>query len=267
MEPGRRLARLVQALTSLELSAFQLAPGHAGAHAQDIADRDALISRAAQPRQVAVTAIVQAADRAIVERGADERRGDRLRGRVARLTALRAAAHAVALQRDLAALQDQEPERAAVGHVVAEAEADVAHLEGQVRERAGVRRERPHRIAAPDDAHRPDLVLVADRRRLVLGCRVHGVLLSRRRLIARGRRHLTKQVMLVRIGLVAQARSRLDNSKSHRQPSRRSILGRHPRGSRLYVSYQESGRSVLASPELCDAQPKPAMPPMRTKPA
>jgi hypothetical protein len=46
-----------------------------------------------------------------------ERRGDRLRGRVARLRALRAAAHAVALQRDLTALQDQEPGRAAAGHV------------------------------------------------------------------------------------------------------------------------------------------------------
>jgi hypothetical protein len=44
--------------------------------------------------------------------------------------ALRAAAHAVALQRDLAGLQDQEPGRAAAGHVVANAEAEVAHLDG-----------------------------------------------------------------------------------------------------------------------------------------
>ena len=152
-----------------------LAPGHTGAHPQDITNRDALVGRAAQPRQVLVAAIVQAADRAIVERGADERRGDRLRGREARPTALRAAAHAVALQRDLAALQDQEPGRAAAGHVVADAEADLAHLKGQVRERTGVRWEWPHRVAAPDDAHRPDLVLVAEGRRLVLGCRVHDV--------------------------------------------------------------------------------------------
>ena len=69
-------------------------------------------------------------------------------------------------------LQDQQPGRAAAGHEVAEAEADLAHLKGQVRERTGVRRERPHRVAAPDDAHRPDLVLVAEGRRLVFGCRV-----------------------------------------------------------------------------------------------
>jgi len=111
------------------LSVLFLAPGHARAHSQDIADRDTLIGRAAQPRQVEVAAIVQAADRAIVERGADERGGERLRGRIARLKALRAAAHAIALQRDLAALQDQEPSRAA-GHVVAETAADVTNLKG-----------------------------------------------------------------------------------------------------------------------------------------
>src|SRR5262245_36844769 len=152
-----------------------LAPGHARAHPHGIADRDPLIGRAAQPRQVEVAAIVQAADRAIVERCADERRGDRLRGRVALPTPLRPAARTVALQRDLAVLEDQEPGRAAAGHVVAEAEADVAHLKGQVRERTGVRWERPHRVAAPDDARRPDLILVAEGRRLVLGCRVYDV--------------------------------------------------------------------------------------------
>src|SRR5439155_12743323 len=58
-----------------------LAPRHAGAHPQDIADRDALVSRAAQLRQVELAAIVKTADRAIVQRSPDERRGDRLRGR------------------------------------------------------------------------------------------------------------------------------------------------------------------------------------------
>src|SRR5262249_24473555 len=113
---------------------------------------------------------------------------------------------AVALQRDLAVLQDQQPHCAAAGHVVAEAAADLAQVEGQVRERTGVRWEGPHRLAATDDAGRPPL-LVADRRRLVLGCRGHGAPPLRRRQMARGRRRLTKQVMLVRIGLVAQARS------------------------------------------------------------
>ena len=159
MAPGRRLARARLQAPDVGASVVFLAPGHARAHPQDIADRDALIGRAAQPRQVEVAAIVQAADRAVVERGADERRGHRLRGREARPTALRAAAHAVALQRDLAVLQDQEPGRAAAGHVVAEAEADVAHLKGQVRERTGVRRQRPHRVAAPDDAVRPAFCL------------------------------------------------------------------------------------------------------------
>src|SRR5437899_8546392 len=101
--------------------------------------------------------------------------GDRLRGREAGPPALRAVAHAVALQRNLAVLQDQQPGRAAAGQVVAEAEAHPAHLKGQVRERTGVRWERPHRVAAPDDAHRPDLVLVAEGRRLVFGCRVQDV--------------------------------------------------------------------------------------------
>src|SRR5215510_4827109 len=54
-------------------------------------------------------------------------------------------------------------------------------------------------------------LLVADRRRLVFGCRVHGALPLRRRQTAQGWRRLTKQVMLVCIGLVAQARSRLDS--------------------------------------------------------
>ena len=88
---------------------------------------------------------------------------------------LRAAAHAVALQGDLAVLQDQEPGRAAAGHVVAEAEADVAHVKGQVRERTGVRRERPHRVAAPDDTVRPGLDLLAVGRHLVIGRRVRDV--------------------------------------------------------------------------------------------
>src|SRR5262249_62209439 len=100
------------------------------------------------------------------------RRGHRLRSRVARWAALRAAAHTLALQRDLAVLQDQEPGRAPAGHVVLETETEVAPLKGQVRERTGVRWERPHRVAAPADAHRPDLVLVAGGRRLVLGRRV-----------------------------------------------------------------------------------------------
>ena len=159
------------------LSVVFLAPGHARAHPHDIADRDAFICRAAQPRQIEVAAIVQATDRAIVERGADERRGHRLRRRVARPTALRAAAHTVALQRDLAVLQNQEPGRAAAGHVVANAEAEVTHLKGQVRERAGVRWERPHRVAAPDDAMRP----VAEGRRIRRCTPGHGSLLLLRR--------------------------------------------------------------------------------------
>ena len=44
-----------------------------------------------------------------------------------------------------------------------------------VLERTGVRRERPHRLAAPDDTVGPDLVLVAEGRRLVLGRRGHDV--------------------------------------------------------------------------------------------
>ena len=114
--------------------------------------------------------VVKASDRAIVERSPDERRGDRLRGRHADPPALRAVAHAVTFERNLAVLQDQQPGRAAVGHVVADAEAGPAHLKGQVLERTGVRREWPHRVAAPDDAHRPDLVLVAEGRRLVFRC-------------------------------------------------------------------------------------------------
>ena len=89
-----------------------LVPGHARAHAHEIANRDALIGRAAQPRHIEVAAIVQAGDRAIMERGADERRDDRFRGRIALPTPARTAFHAVALQRDLAALQDQDPGRA-----------------------------------------------------------------------------------------------------------------------------------------------------------
>jgi hypothetical protein len=93
-----------------------------------------------------------------------------------------------------------------------------------------VRRERPQRVAVPDDAVRPPLP-VANRRRLVLGCRVHGVLPLRRRQIARGRTRLTKQAMLVRIGLVAQARSRLDSfGKNHTglAGSAFAVIGRRP---------------------------------------
>src|SRR5262249_30053345 len=102
------------------------------------------------------------------------------------------------------------PYRAAAGHVVDDAAAVLAHVMGQVCERTGVRWKRPHRLAATDDAVRPPL-LVPDRRRLVLRCRVHGALSLRRRQIARGRRRLTKQVMLVCTGFVAQARLRLDS--------------------------------------------------------
>src|SRR5215467_6812850 len=123
---------------------------------------------------------------------------------------LQAAAHTVALQRDLAALEDQEPGRAAAGHVVAQTAADLAHLKGQVRERTGVRWKRPHRLAAPDDAHRPPL-LGADRRRLGLGCRIHVALPFTRPQIARRSRLFTKQVLSVFLALVAQARSPLDS--------------------------------------------------------
>src|SRR6202044_2902422 len=51
----------------------------------------------------------------------------------------------------------------------------IAHLKGQVRKRTGVRWEGSHRVAARDDAHRPDLVLVAESRRLVFRCRVPDV--------------------------------------------------------------------------------------------
>src|SRR5262249_22476567 len=200
------------------LSVVYLVPGHAGAHPHDIAERDPFVGRAAHPRQVVLAVVVQAADRTIVERRADERRGHRLRGRVALPTPLWAAARTVALQRDLAVLQDQQPHRAAAGHVVDDAAAVLAHVEGQVRERTGVRWKRPHRLAATDDAVRPPL-LVADRRRLVLGCRVHCALPLRRRQIARGRRRLTKQVRLVWMGLVAQARSRLDSFRKITPPT------------------------------------------------
>jgi hypothetical protein len=40
-------------------------------------------------------------------------------------------------------------------HVLAEAEANVAHLKGQVHKRTDVRWKRPHRVAAPDDGDCP----------------------------------------------------------------------------------------------------------------
>ena len=152
-----------------------LVPAHARGHPQGIADRDTLIGRAAKPRQVEVAGIVEAADHAIMERSTDERRRHRLGGREACPTALRAVPHTVELQRDLAVLQDQEPGRAAAGHEVTEAQRDVAHLKRPILERTGVPWERTHRIATPDDAVRPDLILVSEGRRLVLGRRGHDV--------------------------------------------------------------------------------------------
>ncbi|HEY0651203.1 MAG TPA: hypothetical protein VGD44_25165 [Phenylobacterium sp.] len=152
-----------------------LVPGHARSHPQQIADCHVLVGRTAQLRQVEVATIVQAADRALVERGADERRGHRLRRRKARPAGLRAAAQAVALQRDLAVLQDQEPGRPPPRHEVVDADHHIPHGEGLVCERPVVGRQRPHRVASPDHPMRPDLVLVAEGRRLVLGGRLHDV--------------------------------------------------------------------------------------------
>ncbi len=103
-----------------------------------------------------------------MQRGAGERPGQRNRAPETGPKAFRAVAHAVALQRDLAALQDQEPGRAPAVHIVPDAEANLARLEGEVRERAGVRRQWPHALAAPDGPHRPDLVLATEGRRLGL---------------------------------------------------------------------------------------------------
>ena len=152
-----------------------LVPGHTRAHPHDIADGDVPPGGAAKLRQVDVAAIVQAGDGAIVKRSTTKRRGDRLGRREARPEALRTAPHAVALQGDLAILQDQEPGRAAKGHVVAEAETDVINVEGQVSERAGVWPERPYRVAAPDDAQWPCLVQAGEARALFFGCRIRAV--------------------------------------------------------------------------------------------
>src|SRR5262245_33863851 len=84
--------------------------------------------------------------------------------------------------------------------------------------------------------------------------------------IDRGRRRLTKQVMLACIDLVGQAHLGLDSfqRESRRQPSRRSTPGyTHAFGEPIArVDWQ--GWPRLAFPDLCAAQPKPAMPPLGT---
>jgi len=57
--------------------------------------------------------------------------------------------------------------RAAAGHEVVDAETDAVRFIGQARDRTAMRRERAHRMPAPDCPYRPDLVLVAEGRRLV----------------------------------------------------------------------------------------------------
>ena len=95
-----------------------LVPLHARAHGEEVADADAVIGRALELGDVGRHLIVDRLDLAVLDGGADQRRGDRLGDREGDPAVLGLAAEPVALEHHLAVLHDHHARDVVGLHVV-----------------------------------------------------------------------------------------------------------------------------------------------------
>ena len=94
-----------------------LVPFHARTHGQQLADRNVVIGRTFEIGDVRAHFVVEALDGAVVDRRADQGRGEGLRDREARPAAGRVEPETVTLEAHLAVLHDNEARFALVRHV------------------------------------------------------------------------------------------------------------------------------------------------------
>ena len=103
-----------------------LVPAHARGHRQQLADADVVVGRALHLRDVGADLVVHALDVAVADRRADERRGDRLGDRERRPAPAAVEAEAVALEAQLAVVDDEQGGAALARHVVVDVEPELA---------------------------------------------------------------------------------------------------------------------------------------------
>ena len=117
-----------------------LVPAHARGHRQQLADADVVVGRALHLREVDADLVVHALDVAVADRGADQRRGDRLGDRERGPAPAAVEAEPVALQAQLAVVHDQQGGAALARHVVVDVERQLQRRPGRQRHRRGAGR-------------------------------------------------------------------------------------------------------------------------------
>ena len=146
-----------------------LVPLHARGHLQHVLDRHAVVAAAGELRQVARDRLVDAADVAVGDGGADQHRDHRLGDRERDPTAVLVVAERVALEQDLAVLDHQQAGDPLVAHVVVERVGGAVELVGHLGEVARRRDQWVGLAAGLDQPRVVEPVDVAVARHLLLG--------------------------------------------------------------------------------------------------
>src|SRR5690606_32282076 len=111
-----------------------LVPSRTGAHREQLADGDSVVDGATEVWDVMAYGVLEALDVAILDRRADQRRRERLRNGEAGPAAVLIEVRSVALDADLAVVQDDEACRALIGHIGIET-GNLERFTGRQRER------------------------------------------------------------------------------------------------------------------------------------